>query len=437
MVFEINMLALGKYVTSADATGSNRNEPSYSLSAQFGDGSMYLSIMSPDALTHVATLARGLWIVGYLDEPILVIKTGKEIILTARENREFKVYLAPCEVDGQSGLTLLSAFFDDPVSPLLITTPLVIADALTEALKVLPDKFKICFFDEHNRELLSCKAYAELGQFRTQLAVSPLLGEEYFGEMLDQGDTWFTTSTVEDDKQATSVILGEDLFPSNYLITDMTRQGFQGSLGFSTTQLERPEPGTLQEVDIIYLLQRAYAAERIIHGPLKVTDGEELVDVLILGDEVTVLLQAKDSPNTAANLGTKLERKRRKATSQLTDGLSQMRGALSTIRREGNPKLKLVTGEELDIDLSAKPLVGVVIVKELFNNCYYEYGSQILDFMDKYRIPALVFDYSQLEVMTRHCPSERELLSAFYQVFECARDRRIYPRLRFPDRPPY
>ena len=157
---------------------------------------MYLSIMSSEALRHVAMLARGLWIVGYLDEPILVIKAGKEIILTARENREFKVYLAPCEVGGQIGLTLLSAFFDDPVSPLLITTPLVVADALTEALKVLPDEFKICFFDEHNRELLSCMAYAELSQFRAQLAASPLLGEEHVDEMLDQGDTWFSTNNI-------------------------------------------------------------------------------------------------------------------------------------------------------------------------------------------------------------------------------------------------
>lgn len=57
-----------------------------------------------------------------------------EIILTAREIREFKFYLAPCDVKGQTGLTLLSAFFDDPVSPLLISTPLVADDALSEVL---------------------------------------------------------------------------------------------------------------------------------------------------------------------------------------------------------------------------------------------------------------------------------------------------------------
>lgn len=397
---------------------------------------MYLSIIKPEVLPLVAKLARGLWFVGGVDGPILVIKARKEIILTAREKREFKFYLAPCDFDGQDGLTLLSAFFDDPVSPLLITTPLMADDALTEALKILSSGFKVCFFDEHNRELFSCEAYAELGKFQEEIAASPLLGKEYFSKMLDQGEAWFARSTVEDDMQATSVMLGEDLFPSDYLIVDMKRQGFQGWSGFTATQLERSEPGTQQELDIVYLLQRAYAAERIIHGPLKVADGEELVDVLILGDEVTVLLQAKDSPNTAATLDTKLERKRRKAISQLTAGLSQLRGALSTIRREGNPKLKLSSGSDINIDLTEKPLIGVVIVKELFTDCYGEYGNYVIDFMDKYKMPALVFDYPQLEVMTRHCPSESALLAAFYQVFECARDRRIYPRLRFPNLPP-
>ncbi|MDT8999476.1 hypothetical protein RQP53_09375 [Paucibacter sp. APW11] len=396
---------------------------------------MYLSIVHPDALSHVRKLARGLGAVA-TDEPILVIKTRKEIILTAREKREFKFYLAPCVADGRRGLTLISAFFDDPVSPLTITTPLAADAPLTETIQTLPNQFKVCFFDEHNRELLSCKAHAELGGFRSRITASPLLGEEHFLEMLDQGESWFAKSTAADDMLATSVYLGEDLFPSNYVITDMTQQGFQGWAGFATSELERQEPGPMQEMDIIYLLKRIYAADRIVHGPVKISDGEELVDVLILGDEVTVLLQAKDSPNTAKTLNTTLERKQRKAISQLKEGLSQVRGALSTIRREGSPKLKLVSGKELSVELNSKPIVGVVIVKELFKCSYEEYGSHILDFMDRYQIPTLVFDYAELDVMSRHCPSESTLLSAFHQIFEHARDRRTYPRLQFRTRPP-
>jgi len=396
---------------------------------------MYLSIMHPEVLPYVRELAKGLRVV-VADELVLVIKTRKEIILTARERREFKLYLAPCLVEGRRGLTLISAFFDDPVSPLTITTPLATDDPLVEAVKNLPNQFKVCFFDEHDRELLSCEAHAKLDDFRLRISNDPLLGLEHSIEMLDQGDAWFSRSTAADDALATSVYLGADLFPSNYVITDMTEQGFRGWRGFSTSQLERLEPGCMQEMDIIYLLKRCYPSDRIIHSPVKISDGQELVDLLIMGDEVSVLLQAKDSPNTINALNTTLERKQRKAVAQLKQGLSQVRGALSTIRRERNLGLKLLSGEELTVDLNGKPIVGVVIVKELFKCSYDEYGRHILDFMERFRIPALVFDYAELDVMTRHCPSESALLAAFHQIFEHVRDQGNYPRLRFSTCPP-
>lgn len=398
---------------------------------------MYLSIMRPEALREVAQLGRGLWVVEGPDGPVLVIKAGKEFILAAREIRELKLYLAPYKSGAATGITLLTACFDDASSPLMIKTPLLGGDPLAQALRSLPDKFSICFFDEHNRELLSCSAEAGLDKLREGVGEISPLEAEHWHFMMEQADNWFRFTNAEDDADAITMCLLDDLFPSDFLITDFTRQGFQGSAGFSSTQLERSEPGHYQEMDIIYLLQRAYSAEQIIHGPLKVSDGEELVDALVLGGEVTLLLQAKDSPNTPAILGTKLERKRKKASSQLREGLSQLRGAISTIRREGNPSLRLVNGAPLDIDLAARPLVGVVVVKELFLDAYDEYGAMILEFMDEVAVRVLAFDYNEFEVMTRHCPSEQALLSAFWQISECAVEQRIYPKLRFTELPPH
>lgn len=382
-------------------------------------------------------LGRGLWVVEGPDSPVLVIKTGKEFILAARERRELKLYLAPYQAGDITGLTLLTACFDDPRSPLLIKTPILGEDPLTLAFKSFPDDFCVCFFDEHNRELLSCSAQAQLAELREHVHSASPLQSSHWHTMMEQADIWFSLTTTEDDARAMTVRLLDDLFPSDFLITDFTRQGFQGSSGFSNTQLERPEPGPLQELDIIYLLQRAYSEDQIIHGPLKIKDGEELVDTLVLGNEVTLLLQAKDSPNTAAILGTTLERKRKKSVSQLKGGLSQLRGALSTIRREGNPQLMLVNGRPLDVDLAARPIVGVVVVKELFVDTYDEYGAMILEFMSDVGIRVLAFDYNEFEVMTRHCPSEQALLSAFWQVCECALERGIYPKLRFNEPPPH
>jgi hypothetical protein len=392
--------------------------------------------MKPDVLHEIASLGRGLWIVDGPDGPSLVIKVGKEFILAARETRELRLYVAPYDSGEIHGMTLLTACFDDPASPMIIKTPLMGDDPITEGLKTLPDQFDLCFFDEHNRELLSCKARANLAEVRRHAGAANPMTRDHWNPMMEQADTWFSLTTAEDDARAVTVALLEDLFPSDFLITEFTRQGFLGSKGFLNTYLERPEPGYLQELDIIYLLQRAYPANQIIHGPVKIADGEELTDVVVLGSEVTLLVQAKDSPNTAAIMGTTLERKRKKALSQLKEGLSQLRGAISTIRREGNPALRLVDGTALDIDLAARPLVGVVVVKELFQDTYDEYGSMILNFMDEVRIRVLAFDYHEFEVMTRHCPSEQAMLSAFWQISKCAVEQRIYPKLRFNDLPP-
>lgn len=397
---------------------------------------MYLSIMRPQALREVAVLGRGLWVAEGPEGPVLVVKVGKEFILAARERRQLKLYLAPYEAGDVKGATLLTACFDDPVSPLTITTPLMGQDPLTQALQSFPDHFSVCFFDEHNRELLSCTAQACLDDIREHAKTVSPMAKEHWQPMMDHADSWFSFTTLEDDALAITVQLLDDLFPSDFMITDLTRQGFQGSAGFSSTRLERPEPGSFQETDIIYLLQRAYVAEQIVHGPVKVADGEELADAVVLGAQVTLILQAKDSPNTPAILGTKLERKRKKAISQLKEGLSQLRGAVSTIRREGNPALRLVDGTPLDIDLAAHPIVGIVVVKEFFTDSYEEYGAMILDFMDDVGVRVLAFDYNEFEVMTRHCPSEQALLSAFWQISECAVEQRIYPRLRFTELPP-
>lgn len=99
---------------------------------------MYLTIMKPEVLQDVASLGRGLWIVEGPDGPALVVKAGKEFILAAREKRELKFYLAPYESDEAQGWTLLTACFDDPISPLTIKTPLMGSDPFCRGTEKSP-----------------------------------------------------------------------------------------------------------------------------------------------------------------------------------------------------------------------------------------------------------------------------------------------------------
>lgn len=65
------------------------------------------------------------------------MKVSKEIILTARLNGEFKVYLLGDEAGPASHLGLVTAFFDDPDEPLTIKSPQFAGDDLLKDLTSL------------------------------------------------------------------------------------------------------------------------------------------------------------------------------------------------------------------------------------------------------------------------------------------------------------
>ena len=83
---------------------------------------MLLSIEHPELLPHLKTLGYGLQPVRHraTGRYSLVVKVTKEMILTARLNGEFKVYLLGNDQGPPSHLGLITAFFDDPDEPLTI-----------------------------------------------------------------------------------------------------------------------------------------------------------------------------------------------------------------------------------------------------------------------------------------------------------------------------
>ncbi|MCK9712278.1 hypothetical protein LT706_12165 [Pseudomonas syringae pv. syringae] len=398
---------------------------------------MYFTFTRPDLLGAMQTFGRGLAVAlgnhQAEQRAVLLVKTSKEIILTARYRKGLKWYLAPIEVGGVASLTLISAFFDDPDNPLAITTPLVPGDSLCAALAEMPDEFDICFLDEHNREQLSCRASASLSRFRSIIRDLPVLHEPYAPLMIEQAEEWFSMRTDADDRDAISISIGDELFPSNFVHFDLREDhhAFQGSSGFSTSELVRLEPGPYQERDIVFLLQRIFAPSKIILGPIKPSDNEELVDVAVLAHEVNFFLQVKDSPNTEEMIGRSLDRKRRVSLKQLTVGLSQLGGTLSTARRSPLQQLRLPNGANIQVDFSGKPMVGIVIVKELFTDMYVEYSERALAFMDKHQVPVVFFDYPELEVLTRRCETEAAFISACHALFRFAAENGEYPKLHF------
>jgi hypothetical protein len=398
---------------------------------------MYLTIMEPEVLDEVAELGAGLWLLRIGEPPdiesVLVVKASKEMILTARERRSFSFYLAPCHLAGSKGFVLITAFFDNPTDPLVITSPLISGHPILTGLQGLPDTFKVCFFDDQNREQLSCQASSSLEMLRQALLTNAHFDAHQWERAWPYAHHWFASRSAQDDERAFTVSLIDDLFPSNTVFHEISdRHSFVGSPGFSSLALERTDPGPPQELDIIFLLQRIYPAERILHGPLKISDGEELADIVVLGETMNLLLQAKDSPNTDVMLKTNVDRKRRKASHKLSDGLSQLGGAISTVRREGVLAFKFESvATRVEVDFTQNPCLGVVIVKELFSKSYVEYSETVFSFVEKYELPVVFFDYLEFEEITRNCRSEAELLDFFDTILTRTVADGVYPRFYF------
>src|SRR5471030_1466858 len=131
---------------------------------------------------------------------------------------------------------------------------------------------------------------------------------------------------------------------------------------------------------------------------------------------------------------SKFERKRRKSISQLQEGVNQLRGAISFIRND--PKLLFaLNGSTVEIDLTGKPILGIVIVRELFDDMYSEYSRIAFEHIKKAGVDTVFFDFPEFSKMTLYCKSEALFLSAAQQILQTAESRRKFPRLRYSGKP--
>lgn len=367
---------------------------------------------------------------------ILVVKIAKEAILAAMLRKGFKVYVVSFRSGSQSTVGLVTAFFDDADEPLTICTPLV-EDGQCEDLRetLLEPEIDVHFFDEHGRELLGYRATVSMPhQTRSALKAAKFYPgtASLLRAMLDGLPEFFGSRIDEDDAAAITVSFGESTVPEDLFIleTRPDRNAFYGSPTVRHTTLIRQEPGKQQEWDVIDLLRRIFDSRTIFHGPLKVTDGEEIADVVIVTDKHILAVQAKDSPNTEAIANNKLSRKRATAIKNLAKALAQVRGAVRYIR--SSPQLAMRCGDE-DITLSVedKKLFSLVVSKELFIDQYGEYSPMIFKTWMDTGVPCVALDYMELIQFMSHVAGEEPFFEILERIHTVAQEHGLYPRSRF------
>jgi hypothetical protein len=188
--------------------------------------------------------------------------------------------------------------------------------------------------------------------------------------------------------------------------------GYQGGTGFRHDTLTRTDSGYHQERDISACLSRAFEPGEIMMNPRSKDNHKEILDHLVLTDDLAILVQAKDSPTTEAGITRKLQRKRLASHGQIDAAIRQINGAARYLEREAPAKL-VVAGQDIDIDLRDRRVIGLAIVKELFDDEGSAYAAACVK-MSGLSGGGIVMDYNSLHALTHRFASR----DAFVQALE-------------------
>lgn len=397
-----------------------------------------LTILHPEVLSLVHDIPMGLiplWFHGE-DVPKLIVKAPKEVILAAKMNQGFSIYVVPVCIRTQNTMGLVSAFFDDEDEPLVISTPMF-DEPGTKTLRdiLLSSRLDVYFFDVNNRELLGYTATIECkADTRSFIEKAALLPFDILGAKLSFHcmAEWFERRNEKDDMSAMGIKFDSALFTEDLFIQDLLPENhsYHGSEPFSYSLLEREEPGPFQERDIVHLLHKIFLPEQIYLGPLRVTDREEITDIMVVTNSNILFIQAKDSPNTERVARNTITRKKATTIKSLKKAVSQTKGALRYAA--SRIPMRLISGnEEIEIILEGRAVRSLIVVKELFNDEYSDYSDLILPMAKDTQVPCIPLDYTELHMYTSNLREEDDFFSAYDRVFYHGVESGVFPRLRF------
>jgi hypothetical protein len=308
---------------------------------------------------------------------------------------------------------------------------------LTDLTTVLgQESFDLYFFDEHDREMMGVRARtADVERFRATMRDShfPTLDMDEVASTYEAMRTWFGLRTPQDDARAFTIQFDDTLYPDDFVLIDVREEAydFQGANDLpSVTCLEREEPGAFQERDIALLLRRAFSGDSVFLNPARDDTGTELTDVLCVTDDVLLIVQAKDSPNTETSLRRSIDRKRSVIRAHIEKGAKQLRGALSYIQPRDDIVLRTPDGPRV-IPVAGLAICGLVVVREMFDDDYKACSTPVLAIAAECGEPCVLLDYAALHVMALHLSSPIRLFNGLYQLFDVALERGEYPKPRF------
>ena len=310
---------------------------------------------------------------------------------------------------------LLAAFFDNHDEPLTIRTPLFDDELAHEIFQVLSsDSFDMHFFDEHNRELIGFRAEnPDAARFRSFANTIRLVPGtlETARQFHDDMVLWFGTRSTADDNAALRIDLVEALPPDNLYPQSQS-------------------PGDFNEHDIELGLRRAFSGDQVYRNPVRTNERREFVDVLVATAKTVLLIQAKDSPITAATLSRTIDRKKATTAAHVKKAAAQLKGSINHLRSSNSIEI-ITDGQRYEVSMSGREVFGLVIVKELFDPERSACSRQVLSISEETDIPCLLLDYQEFQQLTFFRRTEESFVGTLRDFFSAARELGLFPHSRF------
>ena len=377
-----------------------------------------LALTHPDIAARMAAVSSGLFPIRPDGKLSLAIKASKEALVAIRENGGFAVYVVPVPARDGVATSLVTAFFDDADEPLVIRTPLFGDETPSmETVALLTgEEMDLYLFDDLGWERMSyrCRIEDPGSHFRSgpDIRLAPFTRENS-RVILSFLAEWFGRRTPLDDSEAIRVRLSEELWPSDQAILDLRGppNKYLGSDGFVMSALERDEtrPGFHQERDIAALFRRFLSPEQVILNPFRRGSDREYADLVCATQSTVILIQAKDSPTDARAMARSLERKRRVSQAQLKAALGQITGAFRYTDK-GEPVPLTCNGEDINLYVNGRALLGLAVVKEIFP----AQSDEILSAIERFRSAGrnlAILDFPALSTFVHHFPDEDRFIA--------------------------
>lgn len=392
-----------------------------------------LTIMYPELLGIIKDLHGGILPIKIGNDFKLILKVPKEFILTAKINNGFQIFLTEIRDDKNTVPLIISTFYDDKDEPLVIKTPLF-EEKLSYWYKefLLQDKCEVHFFNENNYELLSCSAEISKNDIcsRKVEELKFIRIEDINSRMLQiELNDWFILDKLDQNLKLELKFIKDELL-SNYVILDASassKEHVTDNLIYHT-QLEREEPGAFQETEIVKILGRVFESDNIFLNPLRLEDGEEIADIMIITNSEILVIQAKDSPNTEELLSNTLERKKSKAIKHLSKAIRQYEGAVKYLSK--SPILNFKIGNEsFTHNIDKKNVYSLIVIKELFLEDYEKYSEMLLPKSNQLNKPCIFLDFIDLHKFSMVCKGDKKSFLGLYdRIYTLANKNKIFAK---------